>query len=306
MQTTADAKWLNYADYFKASAYSGFPQEHRVSPGRMRCTMVLAELGPHDYHDPDVPELVVSSPLEILRPGETAWNFGGGWSREIWTPGCVFAIPPHASSSWKADCARRVLLLIVPVSTLKRVFGTSTPPDLKAAFTPLSKATWRDPFLQSLMIRLWEASQRDRNTDYLLADGLLTTILSLLLQRAAVSDLPQKVAISPGKLRRLLEFVDENMEECINVDSMARVAGLSGRHFGRAFTKELGVTPHRWLMQRRVERAKALLLESDLDCTSIASRCGFASQSHLTVAMKTHLGTTPTLWRRVNDPTDHH
>ncbi|MCX4173724.1 MULTISPECIES: helix-turn-helix domain-containing protein [Paraburkholderia] len=294
------AKWKSYADYFKVAAYSEFPQEHRSSPGRMQCKMVQTDLGPHNYCDPDVPDLVISSHLEMLNPGETSWNFGSGWSRGVWTPGSIFAMPPNIQSDWRAECARRALLLIVPTGTLKRVFGPSTPVDLQEAFIPLSQDIWSDPFLQSLMIKLWEASQHYRHTDYLLADGLLITILSVLLQRAGVSDRPDKIALSPRKLKRVSEFVEEKMQEKIDVLDMATVAGLSSRHFGRAFTQEVGVTPHRWLMQKRVNRAKDLLLRSELDCLSIAERCGFASQSHLTVAMKKQIGITPSEWRQLN------
>ncbi|MEI9402577.1 AraC family transcriptional regulator [Mesorhizobium argentiipisi] len=299
---TTGSTWNSFADYFRAAAYSSFPQEHRTSPGRLRCRMVLAEFGPHSYDDPDVPDLVISSPLEIIKPGETSWNFGSGWSRGVWTPGSLFAMPPHHRSDWRADGVRRALLLIVPTETLRRVFGVSTPANLQEAFVPLSKDIWQDNLVHSLIVKLWEASERNRNTDYILADGLLTTLLSILLQRAATSDMPQKIVLSPFKLKRVSDFVDGNLDQSITVRDLATVSGLSGRHFARTFTQETGLSPHRWLMQRRISSATRLLVESDLDCGSIAEMCGFASQSHLSVAMKSHLGVTPIFYRRGNKP----
>ncbi|RVJ67847.1 AraC family transcriptional regulator [Sinorhizobium medicae] len=302
MQARSEQKWQSYSDYYRASAYSAFPQEHRVSPGKMPCSMLLADVGPHDYHDPVVPELIISSLLEIATPGAVSWNFGSGWSHKDWTPGSFFALPPNTESDWKADCSRRVLMMVVPTKTIKRVLGTSTPASLGDAFAPLSNDAWQDPLLETLMMKLWEVSHGKRLTDYLLADGLLTTMLSLLLQRAGTVELNQKISLSPIRLKRVFDFAESNVEENIDVVDMARVAGLSSRHFGRAFTLEVGETPHRWLMQKRIERAKDLLLNSDLDCMSIADKCGFASQSHLTVAMKNQVGITPSRWRQLNRP----
>ncbi|WP_394890461.1 helix-turn-helix domain-containing protein [Mesorhizobium sp. AaZ16] len=262
--------------------------------------MMLAEIGPHDYVDPDVPELVLSFPLEIVKPGQVLWNVGDGWNKRAWTPGSFFALPPNTASAWKAECTRRLLLMVVPTSTLKRVFGTSTPASFGDAFLPLSTDTFEDPFLQSLMLKLWQVSKASLRTDYLLADGLLTTMLSMLLQRAGTAEFNQKIALSPSRLKRVFEFVEAEIEESINVVDMARVAGLSSRHFGRAFALEIGETPHHWLMQKRIDRAKLLLLNSDFDCMTIAAKCGFASQSHLTVAMKNQVGVTPTRWRQFN------
>lgn len=292
-------KWPGYAQFYR-SEYGNFSQQHRQSPGKMPCRMILSDIGPHQYSDPEVPELVIGSHLEVVKPGRVAWSFGNGWSKQAWAPNTLVALPPNTPSTWKADCERRALIVVIPVGTLRRVLGASSPMDFTEAFAPLARDTWTDPFLQALLLKLWDVSHSQRRTDYLVADGLLTTVLGLLAQRAGTVDLHRKVALSPKSLGRVIDFATARLEERIDVLDMANVAGLSERHFSRAFTQETGETPHRWLMRQRIDKAKSLLLNSDLDCMVIAIQCGFASQSHLSVAMKQHVGMGPSAWRKLN------
>ena len=62
---------------------------------------------------------------------------------------------------------------------------------------------------------------------------------------------------------------------------------------GRVFVRAVGVSPHRYVVQRRIERAKRLLRESELPVATIAVQTGFASQSHLATVLKRMVGMTP-------------
>jgi AraC family transcriptional regulator len=78
---------------------------------------------------------------------------------------------------------------------------------------------------------------------------------------------------------------------------VARACGLSTPHFGRAFTKSFSVPPHRWLLIRRLEKAKALLMEPEQTLANIANECGFFDQSHLSHAFSRYFGQSPGAWR---------
>ena len=73
---------------------------------------------------------------------------------------------------------------------------------------------------------------------------------------------------------------------------------MSVSQFGRAFKKATGLTPHRWLVQRRLEQAMDLLLGSNLPLAEIALDCGFSEQSHFTRTFTRLVGTSPGEWRR--------
>ncbi len=82
------------------------------------------------------------------------------------------------------------------------------------------------------------------------------------------------------------------------LEELAALVSLSAKHFARAFRQSTGTPPHRWLIERRLDRAKAMLVEGDLDLAEIALACGFADQSHFTAAFRKLVGMTPGSYRR--------
>jgi AraC-like DNA-binding protein len=103
----------------------------------------------------------------------------------------------------------------------------------------------------------------------------------------------------PWQLRRVREFIESHLDGDPSIQDLARECRLSGSHFARAFRQATGVPPHRWLTQRRIERAKELLLENRFELAEIALACGFVDQSHLTRAFAQSEGCSPGKWRRL-------
>src|SRR6266446_2017321 len=103
--------------------------------------------------------------------------------------------------------------------------------------------------------------------------------------------------LPPRALRRVREFIEAHLEENIGVQVLASTAGLSMCHFARAFKRSEGVTPHNYLVQRRVRRAKDLLAATDLPLSEIALASGFSDQSHCARRFREHVGVTPSSYR---------
>lgn len=99
------------------------------------------------------------------------------------------------------------------------------------------------------------------------------------------------------RLARVIDFIEDNLDGEISLEQLARVACLSPFHFVRSFKAAVGRTPHRYLMDRRVARARALLESGDLPLSQVADICGFASQAHFTSAFRRVTGTTPGAYR---------
>ncbi len=98
--------------------------------------------------------------------------------------------------------------------------------------------------------------------------------------------------------RRVKECIDANLDGDISVMLLANACGLSCKHFSRAFRHSNGVSPHQWLIQRRVEKAKQLLRNSAVALADIALACGFSDQSHFTRVFTRWNGVSPGQWRR--------
>jgi AraC family transcriptional regulator len=109
-----------------------------------------------------------------------------------------------------------------------------------------------------------------------------------------------KARLSPHKLRRAIEYIDENLGKQVSLAGLASVVALSPDHFAHAFREATGVASHRYVIERRVERAKALLPQSDLPITEIAHRIGCSSHSHFSVLFHRVTGLTPRQFRELD------
>ncbi len=104
--------------------------------------------------------------------------------------------------------------------------------------------------------------------------------------------------LAPWQLRRTEQILSENLDGDVTLAHLAGECRLSVSHFARAFKQTTGQPPHRWLLARRVEHAKRLLLTSALPLARIAPACGFADQSHFTRVFSQMVGAGPGAWRR--------
>ncbi|MEO0521200.1 MAG: AraC family transcriptional regulator [Cyanobacteria bacterium P01_A01_bin.116] len=99
------------------------------------------------------------------------------------------------------------------------------------------------------------------------------------------------------QLNQVLDYIDAELAEEIKLSNLAAVVGMSPFHFGRMFKQSTGISPHQYVIQQRIERAKRLLKGSDRPIIDIALACGFTSHSHLSRQFRKVMGTTPSHYR---------
>jgi AraC family transcriptional regulator len=110
---------------------------------------------------------------------------------------------------------------------------------------------------------------------------------------------PVKGGLAPWQERKAKEMLAADLAGETPLSLIAEACVLSVSHFSRAFHKSVGVPPHAWLLQARVDRAKTLLRRREGNISEIALACGFADHSHFTRVFRRHVGVAPATWRRV-------
>jgi AraC family transcriptional regulator len=103
--------------------------------------------------------------------------------------------------------------------------------------------------------------------------------------------------LAPWQALRVVRHVDVNLSDRLLVSDMARIAGLSLSHFSRAFSRHFSQSPRAYIINRRVEEAKRLMVTTDLRLSQIALECGFADQAHLSRLFRRLVGISPLTWR---------
>jgi AraC-like DNA-binding protein len=118
---------------------------------------------------------------------------------------------------------------------------------------------------------------------------------------AHLSSLPSagraKRGLSHGALQRIEEYIEAHLDSALDIDELAAIVRMSSSHFTRSFHKSVGLTPHRYVIQNRVRRARALLATTNLPLTEIALTTGFSDQSHFSRRFHEIVGIPPGAFR---------
>jgi AraC-like DNA-binding protein len=105
-------------------------------------------------------------------------------------------------------------------------------------------------------------------------------------------------ALLGWQIRRVRDHVDAHLTGRILVADLSAIVQRSEAHFARAFKKTFGISPHAYVLRRRVEKATHLMLVSDDSLSDIALACGLTDQAHLCKIFRQMTGRTPAAWRR--------
>jgi len=109
---------------------------------------------------------------------------------------------------------------------------------------------------------------------------------------------PYRHISSPKSIRRVLERMHTEFQSDLSLSSLAADSGYSRRHFLRIFEDATSYTPHQYLLQLKIKRAKELLRDKSISLIDVAAHCGFSSQSHMSQIFRKYCGTTPGQIRR--------
>lgn len=133
--------------------------------------------------------------------------------------------------------------------------------------------------------------------DGLQIEGLVEDAVSGLLCMKAQNH--RRGGLTMRQVRRVVELVNERLGEGITLDEMAVVAGLSRHHFARQFKATVGSAPYEYVLARRLDQAKRLLLNRQVGLSEIAVRCGFADHAKFSNHFRARLGVSPRDYRRI-------
>jgi AraC family transcriptional regulator len=155
----------------------------------------------------------------------------------------------------------------------------------------------QDPLLSQIVTTLAQESEGGL-ADRILIESL-GTALCIRIARRFVGRLPLPTSggLSPGRLQRVRDYVEAHLDDDLSLTVLADIACLSPYHFSRSFKHATGVGPQRYVIQRRLERAKRLLRQTGQPLALIAQEAGFADQSHLTQMFRREMGVTPGRFR---------
>lgn len=263
------------------------------------CVAVVATGAAFTLYPPTPFELAEESErYKLVLPfGRAAMDIAVGGApciRRQLKPGDLILVQPGS---------RLLLRYVEPVEFLLVLLD---PEGVRQAAEAAAGANWRlqdmVPWHDTAAAALGQELRRVLIGEALPAGGYLVALASALIARAAAANASEgtrasRELIGRSVLARVARHVEAHLTGTIEVAELAQVAGLSPAHFARVFASATGETPHRFVMKRRVCRARDMLADGQASIAEVAVRTGFSSQAHLSTAFLKEVGTTPARYR---------
>jgi AraC family transcriptional regulator len=239
-----------------------------------------------------------ANPLVLLYTGGQAvltYRIGSRTYQCGLAPGVVrvlFGEYELTSLSWSAPHA----MLVVDVASTGLSPGLLGDDDLPWGGLGSHIAT-QDPQVGRLVGTMKAEVEAGCPAGRLFAESLSASLAAYLRGRFAKSRRAPRSRLSRAEIARVIEYIDANLSANLALTELAGTVSLSPHHFSSVFKNTFGISPYQFVIRRRVERAKVLLVARRTPIAEIASAVGFSSQSHFTTAFRKATGATPRTYR---------
>jgi AraC family transcriptional regulator len=213
-------------------------------------------------------------------------------------PNTITTCPPGVRPATRSATDHRVVVCAISQPFLD---GVEAELDARSIGTLHQLYGTDDPVLRDLMLLLVKEAEAGGPSGRVYSESLSTALAARLLLSARAlpalagtrtSPLPRRV------LRRVLERIEADLDTDLTLSALAAECGYSRTHFSRMFTAATGQTPHRYVLERRLQRAESLLARRSLSLLEIAFACGFSSHAHFSTAFRSRYGVSPSAYRR--------
>ncbi|MBP33940.1 AraC family transcriptional regulator [Methylobacterium sp.] len=242
----------------------------------------------------------------VARPAQIRRRIGRGGATEASTlrPRQFHLIPAHDKSEWQRRGRSEMLAMHLRqglIDETARQMWSATAPRVELDI-PLGTS---DPLLEQLALAILEILREEPDaSSALYVDELVHAMVVRLVRAYTANGRSSRTvldndALDRGEMRRIRDLIEERLAEDLSLEALAAEIGVSPRTLSRVCLKQWGTTVHQYVLSRRVERAKTMLLSTDLAITAIAFDTGFSSQSHLATAFRRLTGLTPKHYRLI-------
>ena len=208
-------------------------------------------------------------------------------------PGRVIVLHPDELHDGAAatEAGLDYRMLYVEPALLRRGLGTD-----RASLPFVRDPVIDDPRLRQALMRV--LADLDGELEELSVDLLIAEIADLLSLHAGAGERNPKSAMHVCALEIARDYLDANALRSVSSDELEAVCGLDRFSLARQFQRQFGTSPHRYLIMRRLERARTMI-HAGMTLADIAAAAGFVDQSHFSRHFKKAFGMTPGQWRKL-------
>jgi len=211
-----------------------------------------------------------------------------------YTRGHIDLVPAGYADAWHHhEDSRSLVLQLAPELVQSAAAELGHDPDR----TQLdARHQFNDPQIEHIAWALEADREEGSPAGRLYRDSLGLALALHLLGHFPTARNPRR-GLPEQQLLRVKDYIEVHLDRDLSLHKLASIAELSASHLKRAFRRSTGVPVHAYVVRRRVERAKRLLLDGELPASEVALEAGFAHQSHMARCMRRVLGISPSALR---------
>jgi AraC family transcriptional regulator len=232
--------------------------------------------------------------LHLGDPVPVSYRWNGHERQGVRLHGQFCVVPAGSSTRWTLSQPAKSLLLRLTPSLLQE---TAQAMGLRSQGVELAPSIHiRDPQVERIG---WMMQAEDRDAypgGRIFADSLACALATRLLavqSRNVTTPAKSGHELPAWRLRHVIEYIEAHLDQNLSLAELAAVAGFSMSHFKSLFRQTVGMPAHRFVLERRVERARARLIEGKKSVTEIALEAGFAHPSHMARCLRRVTGLSP-------------
>jgi AraC family transcriptional regulator len=232
--------------------------------------------------------------MHVGAPIRAACRCGGRMQRRLQIHGDIDVVPAGQEGYWEDELSATVLSLRLSPALMRTAAEGLGVESQRVGIAP--RFQLRDQQIEHIGWALKAELEAGYPGGQLYAESLGLALATRLLylnlphSKSAI----QQYGLSERQLHRVSDYIEANLDRDLSLDQLAEIVGLRASHFKALFKHSTGLPVHQFVIRRRVERARALLLKGELPTGQIALEAGFAHQSHMARWMRRLLGVTPT------------
>ncbi|WP_245296835.1 MULTISPECIES: AraC family transcriptional regulator [Rhodomicrobium] len=255
-------------------------------------------LGAVDHYVPGMSAHVVKTYYGAER--ETVWRRGGVTLSGLTRPGTITLIPKGHDGHWYVGGQSEMSHIFL---TERRLRSWADQIAGGRRVELVDRLAFEDGAAARILELLAREAAQSDPAARLFVEQAIDLLCTQLIRRHCVSSglgapAPNRGGLADWQVKRVTAYMIEHLDKTIGLDELAGLVKLSRFHFCTSFRVATGRTPHEWLTQQRMDRARGLLADASLRITDVALAVGYQTPSAFTASFRKFTGVTPSEYRR--------
>ena len=295
---------MGLADSARVDLQEGVPGIPKLRSRELKAFGAI-EVAYHRFLPGEIETLPFKGPvinLHLSAPHRLVQHQDGRKRRGLVATNDVAITPAGMPGYWRTDAASEDMSMLLDGRFVRRAAAGVGVYQQEIEVVPLFSA--RELQIERVGLLLLSEMKTGGLGGEIFAESLANVLALHLLRhhsslgRVSKQKSERGTGMSERALSQAVDYINDNLSQKLTLAEIAEAAHMSPHHFARSFKKDTGLSPHRYVVRQRVERAKALLANTDLTIAEVARAVGFANHSHLAFHVGRLLGASPKALRR--------